>query len=125
MKAFEVFINGHRFCLAGVGNDGVLNAIINWVGGPAREDELFLHVGGLDCSTDEHLRWKATTIGVGAEILIKVVEAPFVDLPDERIRSERPTTVQQYRECLRQFSEQMTADERRLLLRQLVADMEH
>jgi hypothetical protein len=48
MKAFEVFINGHRLCLAGVGDNGVLSAIVNWVGGPARDEHIFLSLGGLD-----------------------------------------------------------------------------
>ena len=59
MKALEVFINGHRVCLAGVGDDGVLNAIVNWVGGPDRDQDFFLQVGGLDSRADEHLRWEA------------------------------------------------------------------
>ena len=87
MKALEVFINGHRVCLAGVGDDGVLNAIVNSIGNPKREDDIFLSVGGLDCVTDEHLRWESPSIGVGAEVLVRVIEAAEVDPPSERIRS--------------------------------------
>jgi hypothetical protein len=123
MKAFEVFINGHRLCLAGVGDDGVLHAIVNWVGGPDRED-ISLSIGGLDSVTDEHLRWKAPTIGVGTEVLVRVVETTSVDPPNERVRSSMPTTLDQYRECLRDFSERMTEDERQELLKELVADLE-
>jgi len=124
MKSFEVFINGHRLCLAGVGENGVLNAIVNWVGGAGREEDIFLNVGGLDSKTDEHLRWKVPSIGVGTEILVRVVEAISVDPPDERFYSERPTTMEQYRECLREFCERMTEEERLILVRQLVADLE-
>src|SRR2546425_870040 len=42
MKALEVLINGQRVCLAGVGN-GVVCATVDSVGGPDREDDLFLH----------------------------------------------------------------------------------
>jgi len=31
MRAFEVYINGERACLAGIGDDGVLTAIVSWV----------------------------------------------------------------------------------------------
>jgi hypothetical protein len=124
MKALDVSINGHRLCLAGVGDDGVLHAIVNWVGGPGREEEISLSVGGLDCATDEHLRWKVPTIGLGAEVLVRILETNSVDPPNERVRSERPTTLDQYRDCLRQFSEELTEDERQELLRELVADLE-
>lgn len=124
MKALEVFINGHRICLAGVGDDGVVNAIVNWVGGPEREEDLFLSIGGLDCTTDEYLRWSTPSIGVGTEVLVRLVEAAAVDPADQRHRSERPTTLEQYRECLRKFGERLNDDERRQLLRELVAELE-
>jgi hypothetical protein len=124
MKAFEVFINGHRLCLAGVGENGVLHAIVNWVGGLDHEEAVRLSVAGLDSDTDEHMRWKVPTIGVGAEVLVKVVETASADPPNERVRSEMPTTLGQYRECLRQFSERMTQDERQQLIKELAADLE-
>ena len=124
MIAFEVFINGHRICLAGVGNDGVLNAIVNWVGRPNSDEEIYLHVGGLDCITDEHVRWNVPSIGVGAEILVKVVEADSAEPPDQRYRFEMPTTLEKYRDCLQQFTEQLTEDERQQLLRELIADLQ-
>lgn len=123
MEAFEVQINGHRLCLAGVA-DGVLSVILNCVGGPERGRDLDLHVGGLDRGSDEHLRWPVPSIGVGAEVLVRVVEAAVVDPPEERYRSERPSTLEQYRDCLRQFSARLTGDERRQLVRELVADLE-
>jgi hypothetical protein len=124
MIAFEVFINGHRVCLAGVGNDGVLNAIVTWVERKDCEGEIFLSVGGLDCKTDESLRWNVPSIGVGAEILVKVVEADSVDRPDQRVDLELPTTLEKFRECLQEFTEQLTQDERQQLLRELIADLQ-
>ena len=46
MRAFEIYVNGKRLCVAGVNNASVLSAIIDYVG---RDDEerLHLHVGGL------------------------------------------------------------------------------
>jgi hypothetical protein len=123
MKAFEVFINGHRLCLAGVGDSGGLHAIINCISDPEREN-IFLSLGGLDYVTDEHLRWNVPSIGIGAEVLIRIVEATSVDRPNQRVHSDMPTTLYQYRACLQQFSEQMTDEERQELLKELVADLE-
>jgi hypothetical protein len=33
VKAFEVFVNGHRLCRAGIGDDGVPSVVLHWVGG--------------------------------------------------------------------------------------------
>ena len=124
MKALEVFINGHRVCLAGVGDDGVLNAIVNWVGGPDRDQDFFLQVGGLDSRADEHLRWEVPSIGVGAEVLVRVVEAATVDPPSERIRHEKKTCVGEYRQHLRECSGWLTSDERQQLIRELIAELQ-
>jgi hypothetical protein len=122
MIAFEVFINGHRICLAGVGNDGVLNAIVNWLGRSDSVGDIFLRVGGLDCNTREFLRWNPPSIGVGAEILVRVVEANSVDLPDERYREG--TASEEYRGIFQQVTEQLTKDERQQLLKELIADLQ-
>jgi hypothetical protein len=124
MKALEVFINGHHLCVAGVGDDGVLSAIVNWVGGPDKEENFFLQIGGLDSRADEHLRWESPSIGVGAEVLVRVVEAATVDPPRERIRYEKKTCVDEYRQHLRECSRWLTPDERRQLLRELVAELQ-
>src|SRR5262249_30241625 len=49
VKAFVVRVNGKRLCTAGVGPNGVLTAIVNWVGGGPRRDaegDFGFHVGG-------------------------------------------------------------------------------
>lgn len=59
MKAFIVFLNGKRLCAAGVGPNGVLTAIIDWVrGGPKRraDGHFGFHVGGLGGGTGEHVK---------------------------------------------------------------------
>jgi hypothetical protein len=58
VKAFVVRVNGKRLCTAGVGCNGVLTAIVNWVGGGQRRDadgDFGFHVGRLDSRTGEHL----------------------------------------------------------------------
>ena len=123
MKALEVSIHGHRVCLAGVGDDGVLHAVVNLVFGPGREEDCFLQVGGLDFKADEHLRWECPSIGVGAEVLMRVVEAEAVDAPNEHVRYEKKTCVDQYRKHLGDCSEWLTPDERRQLLEELIAEL--
>jgi hypothetical protein len=123
MKAVEVFINDHRVCLAGVGDDGVLNTMVNWVGGPGRGDDCLLSIGGLDCRTDEHLRWNVPSIGVGAEVLVRLLETSIIDPPDERERHEKQACVDQYRQHLRECSGWLTPDERTQLLKELVAEL--
>ena len=124
MKAPEVFINGHRLCLAGVGDAGVVSAIVNWVGDPDKEEHFSLQIGGLDSRADEHLRWESPSISAGAEVLVRVVEAAAVDPPDVRIRYDKETCVDEYRQHLRECSGWLTPDERRQMLRELVAELQ-
>ncbi len=78
MIAFELSVNGEKLCTAGVGDKGILNAII---GGP---NPLHLRVGGL--SKEKHLQWitprpKTFELKAGDEITIRIVETDVVDEP--------------------------------------------
>ena len=81
MHCFEVRLNGARATLAGVGDDGVMSAIVDWVrrkGQPAAELEL--SVGGLD--DEAHLRWiEQRSLKVGDRVEIIIVEASQPDVP--------------------------------------------
>lgn len=84
MRAFEVYLNGKKLCLAGIGNDGVLTTIVNWVARKGRGD-LFLEVGGLVSSADEHVAWiNQKPLRVGDQLRIKLVETSSVDEPTKR-----------------------------------------
>ena len=89
MRAFVVSVNGDRACTIGVGDNGVLSAHVTWVGKPGVKDDLFLHAGGLDSSTDEHFRWPVPSLRVGDRVSIEVVEAAEVDPPAGRDRNTR------------------------------------
>jgi hypothetical protein len=89
MKAFEVFINGHFVCRAGIGDDGVLTAIVHWLGSKDDLDDTFLSVGGMDSATNEHLDWTVPTIGVGSEIMVRIIETDAVDPPAKRYVPKR------------------------------------
>jgi hypothetical protein len=93
MKSFNIHVNGKPCCTAGIGPSGVLHVIVNWVRrkGEPKEGEFDLSVGGLDTTTEEHVRWSAPRIRVGDEITIRVVESDKIDPPARRYsRSEAP-----------------------------------
>jgi hypothetical protein len=86
MRAFEVYSNNRKLCLAGIGEDGVLTAIVNWVAKKGRGD-LFLTVGGLVSPVGEHVNWVRQDLAVGDVITVKIVEASSSDVPRSRKRS--------------------------------------
>jgi hypothetical protein len=96
MVAFDVFLNGERLCVAGVGEFGVLTACVTWVAlAPAKLDrlkaegaleqaqtELTLDVGGLrsdERASSLHMRWTDTPLRVGDEIRVRLTDAAEVD----------------------------------------------
>ena len=88
MIAFEVYINGQKRCTAGVGDIGVLSSLLSWRGRqPDRSgyipdaEYLALDIGGLNATSDQHVRWIQQDIKVGDEIRIRIVET---DKPDAR-----------------------------------------
>jgi hypothetical protein len=86
VKAFLVRLNGKRLCTAGIGPNGVLTAIVHWVGGGSRrtaEGDFGFHVGGLDSRTGEHVDYETPTLKVGDKVTVEIVEAEKVD-PETR-----------------------------------------
>ena len=89
MRAFEISLNGEKLCVAGIVDDGVLSAIVNWVTGENAAD-LFLSVRGLISPLDEHVSWiRQRRLRVGDEIQVRVVEETLVDKPKRRYRRDR------------------------------------
>ena len=87
MTAFEIHLNGHKVCTAGIGEPGVLGAHVSWARreGNQLAEELILHVGGLINSTREHVRWEeARPLQTGDQILIKILAADSADEPKQR-----------------------------------------
>lgn len=91
MIAFEVFVNGKKLCVAGVGDEGVLTSVLTFVrrshSQPAAEESpgrIDLHVGGLVSYPDhssQHVDWLNQDVAVGDEITIRVVETEMIDEP--------------------------------------------
>src|SRR6185437_12072968 len=87
MRAFEVYVNGKRQCVAGIGGDGVLNAMLDHVA-PRGCDHLTLRVGGLINSIDEHVTWRVLRLKIGDEVRVKIIEFDRVDKPRKRHRRD-------------------------------------
>ena len=100
MIAFDVSLNGSSVCRAGVGERGVMTAMITWVTRSAQntgarepegvEEELTLDVSGLIGGTNEHVRWVQSKLTLGDEILIRIKSLDSVDVPWQR-KTEQPS----------------------------------
>jgi hypothetical protein len=108
MRAFRIYLNGKQLCLAGIGDDGVLSAIVNWVGGGRGPADLFLHVGGLVSPAQEHVNWvRQKPLRVGDEIRVKVVDATSVDTAPEKYGANSARDIKNQKAYLRAAAKQL------------------
>ena len=92
MRAFEVFVNGERLCLAGIAGRCVLTVIIDHVKGKVDPvDDVDIHVGGLISDTDEHVEWTNTKLNTGDEVRVRIIESDSADEPKERRHASEET----------------------------------
>lgn len=124
MKALDMFINGTRACLAGVATESIVTATIDLYTEDNGDCDLRLHMGGLDCGSDEFLGWQVPSLDIGAELLVRVVEVSVVDTPNRRVRYEKESTVAAYRRTLKEMSTWFTSDERRQVIEELIAELQ-
>jgi hypothetical protein len=90
MKAFQLHLNGKKLCVAGVGENGVLSAIVDCVTVRGR-DMLQISVGGFISSKAEHVGWlEQRKLQTGDQIRIKIVEVESADSPRTRRRRSDP-----------------------------------
>ncbi|MGH9496556.1 MAG: hypothetical protein ACRD3B_16255 [Candidatus Sulfotelmatobacter sp.] len=107
MRAFEVSLNGEKLCLAGIGDDGVLTAILSWVTGENAAD-MFLEVGGLLSLVDEHVSWlNQKPLRVDDEIQVRIVEVDAVDRPTRRRRRDPAKEHQAKKEYVRRMAKEL------------------
>ena|SRR5579864_37485 len=107
MRAFEIYLNGEKLCIAGMGDDGVLSAIVNWVTGRSRAD-LHLYVGALINPGKEHVTWiEQKHLNVGDEIRVKVVEANSVDEPMRRNPDETAKALEDRKQYVRRLAKEL------------------
>lgn len=107
MIAFEIFLNGERLCVAGIGDLGVLSAILTWtrVHREGKESEppvevLSLQVTGLD-NADQYPCWLHRAMTRGDELRVKIVETSCVDQPVHEGRIERSAPDEEAKQYVR------------------------
>src|SRR5262249_39004441 len=86
MIAFEVHLNGEKLCTAGIGDLGVLTAMLDWtrvrkIVTKDTPESLTLWVTGMNSSTAEFPRWLNRPVSVGDEIRIRIVNTESIDEP--------------------------------------------
>ena len=117
MRAFELYLNNRRLCTAGIGDDGVLDTLIDHIAGNGR-NELFLTVGGLISPADEHVRWTRRRLKKGDDVRVKIIETTSVDRPKERHRRDRKQELadkkRYVRKMAQEFGWQLTMKRRRM-----------
>ena len=97
MTVLDVYVNDRKVCRAGVGRDGVLTAIVNWVKltGEAAStahgfrhpgEEARLHVGGL--RKDTHLSWIERHLEMGDRVSVVVARSGAADRPARQKRRD-------------------------------------
>jgi hypothetical protein len=105
MRAFKVSLNGKKFCLAGVGDRGVLTAIVDWVA-LDRGEQLSLQVSGL--VNEEHLKWTGPKgLRVGDEIRVKIVETASVDRPVKKKSIDPTETLRAKKRYVRMIAKEL------------------
>jgi hypothetical protein len=88
MKAFEVFINGKKRCVAGVRDDESLSVIT-----AIAPDGPFFDVSGSTGPNGDFAKWvESERIDVGDEIRIRFVDTGRVDEPTSVKKAKRKAT---------------------------------
>lgn len=103
MRAFEVYLNGKRLCLAGIGDDGVLNTMVDHGVGKGWNQQT-LRVGGLINATQEHVIWSRRRLKIGDEVRVKIVETASIDRPKERIRIDPKEDLKRQKQYVRDLA---------------------
>jgi hypothetical protein len=107
MIAFDVYLNGERLCVAGVGDSGVLTACATWV---SHSLEMNLDVGGVrrdERGSPAHVRWTDTPIRVGDEIRIRVTDAAEISAAPVEQVAETGMDIEQKKSYARRLAHEL------------------
>jgi hypothetical protein len=105
MRAFKIYLNGKKLCLAGVGNDGVLTTTITYVRSRKRR-ETQAYVGGLIMPQGDHVMWKQSRLRPGDELRVKIVETEAVDKLSKRFPRDPSTDEKRKKRYVLQMAKQ-------------------
>ena len=105
MLAFNVHLNNERLCTAGVGEDGVLTAILSWVKRKDEDEQCDFEVAGLVSAPQEHLSWIQRHLKTGDRIRIDIVETEMGDSPGVRNRRDPVDDLERQKQHVRTMAE--------------------
>ena len=106
MRVLEVHLNKKRLCVAGIGEDGVLNAMILHVMKNGK-GETTLQIGGSISPVNENVTWNELLLKTGDTVQVRVRESLQVDNPVTRHRGD-PTKEKAYqRRYVREMAKQL------------------
>src|SRR5260370_37957181 len=107
MKAYEVFLNGDRLCLAGIAGNGILNVMITHLKRDGDRDEVHLYVGGRKgLISGEHVAWTTTQLSKDDEVRVRIIESDWDDEPTKRVLRESEA-LQQRKAYVRAMAKQL------------------
>ncbi len=90
MRAYEVFLNGKRLCLAGIGKHGYVSVYITYI---SEQSETEIDIVGLVASKKQYVRWTRRPLRTGDEVRIKIVDRKTVDKFNKIGRVDSPDRV--------------------------------
>lgn len=106
MRYLEVWVNGRRLYAVGLPPPSTVSGHIRsrdrWPeDSPAVaefHERVGLHFGGIDKSAGDYVCWPIQKLGVGDEVLIRVVEQPSADEPADRVANPQEKVEKRERE---------------------------
>ncbi len=112
MIAFEIHLNDQKLCRAGVGDSGVLSAIVTWAAATmstgTMNRSLFVNVGGLVNPEGKHVSWiNQRPLAVGDKIQVNIVEADSLDEPQARDRADDERLLQARESQVRRMAKEL------------------
>jgi hypothetical protein len=98
MRAFEVFLNGKRLCVAGIGKDSYISAYITHRSEP---NDTWIDVMGLVDRKNLYVQWTKRDLRAGDEVLVKIVDRKSVDKYKIIRRSEWKNDIESMKRAVR------------------------
>jgi hypothetical protein len=93
-------------CVAGVGDDGVLDTMVDHVAGHGRS-EVYLRVGGLISPTGKHVLWRHQRLKTGDEVRVKITESDSIDRPKEIYRRDPKQELRAQKRYVREMARKL------------------
>lgn len=90
MRAFEIYLNRKKLCVAGLNNQGELLFSLSSGQNLKGQGGIFLNMTGLPL-TQETVRWQYRTLQMNDQVRIKIVEAKAADAFEVIQKNRRDT----------------------------------